>query len=80
MKRNNRPKKEPWRIIVGMIAIAYIAYIWIKNDIAAIYTLMSYEQSVPLIATTVAVSFIKVIVIAGAIELIKRVFGKIKSK
>ena len=73
-------KKEPWRIIVGMIAIAYIVYMWVEKDIMAIYTAMPREQAVPLVITTVLVSLTKVAVIAGGILLIKWIAGKIKKK
>lgn len=28
-------KKEPWRIIVAIISIAFIIYMWIEKDIVA---------------------------------------------
>ena len=51
---------------------------WVKNDIVNIYTTMSAEQVAPLIATTVAVSAVKVATIAGAVFLIKWFIGKVK--
>ena len=77
---NNEKKKEPWRIIVGMIAIAYIVYMWVKKDIITIYTTMPKEQVAPLIATTIEVSLIKVVAIAGGILMIKWIVGKFKNK
>ena len=76
----NNKSKEPWRIIVGVISIAYIVFMWIKKDIVSIYTTMPQEQIVPLIATTVAVSIFKVALIAGAILLIKWIFSKLNNK
>ena len=77
---NNRPKKniEPWRIVVFIIAIAFMIFIGIKKDVANIYATQPSEQIVPLIATTVAVSLVKVAAIAGGILLIKWIVGKIK--
>ena len=80
MDNNEKKKKEPWRIIVGIIAIAYIVYMWVEKDIMTIYTTMPKEQVVPLIATTIAVSLIKVASIAGRILLIKWVISKVKNK
>ena len=80
MGNNEKKKKEPWRIIVGIIAIAYIVYMWIEKDIMTIYTTMPKEQVAPLIATTIAVSLIKVAVITGGILLIKWIISKIKNK
>lgn len=29
-------KKEPWRIIVAIISIAFIIYMWIEKDISGL--------------------------------------------
>lgn len=73
-------KKEPWRIAVGVISVIFIIFMWIKNDIISIYTTMPKEQIVPLIATTVAVSVLKVAIITAAILLVKRLIKKVKDK
>ena len=78
MKNRNNGQKEPWRIIVGVISIGFIVYMWIEKDIAGIYATMPQEQVVPLVATTVAVSLVKVAAIAGGILLIKWIVGKAK--
>ena len=80
MENKDNKKKEPWRIIVGIISIAFIVYMWVEKDIMTIYTTMPKEQVVPLIATTIAVSLIKVVAIAGGILLIKWIIGKSKNK
>ena len=77
MNSRDNKKKEPWRIIVGIISIAFIVYMWIEKDIMTIYTTMPKEQLVPLIAITILVSLVKVGAIAGAILLIKWIIGKI---
>ena len=79
MDNNEKKKKEPWRTIVGIIAIAYIVYMWVEKDIMTIYTTMPKEQVAPLIATTIAVSLIKVTAIAGGIFLIKWIINKFKN-
>ena len=76
----NKKKKEPWRIIVFIIAVLFIVYRWIEKDVVAIYTTMPKEQVAPLIATTIAVSLVKVAAITGGILLIKWVVGKITKK
>ena len=80
MGNNNKKKIEPWRIIVFVIAVAFIIFMWVKKDIAEIYTTMPSEQIVPLVVTTIAVSLLKVAVIAGAILLIKWIIDKLKKK
>ena len=80
MENKDNKKKEPWRIIVGILAIVFIVYMWVKKDIVTIYTTMPKEQVAPLIATTIAVSLIKVAAITGGILLIKWIISKFKNK
>ena len=71
-------KKEPWRILVGVLAIGWIVYMWVKKDIAAGYASMPPEQILPLVVTNVAVTLLKVIGIAAVILLVKWLAGKLK--
>ena len=79
---SNRTKKkiEPWRVIVFLIAVAFIVFMWVKKDVAAIYATMPAEEIAPLVVTTIAVSLLKVLAIAGGILLIKWIVGKMKRK
>ncbi len=78
MDNEEKKKKGPWRIIVFVISVLFIVFMWVKNDIVAIYTTTPAEQVTPLIATTIAVSLIKAAAIAGGVLLIKWVIGKTK--
>ena len=71
-------KKEPWRILVGVLAIGWIVSMWVKKDIAGIYAAMPPEQILPLVVTNVAVTLLKVIGIAAVILLVKWLAGKLK--
>ena len=73
-------KKEPWRILVGVLAIGWIVYMWVKKDIAAIYATMPPEQILPLVVTNVAVTLLKVIGIAAVILLVKWLAGKLSNQ
>lgn len=75
-----KPKKEPWRIVVGIISILFIIFMWVRKDILTIYTTMPKEQIVPLIATTVAVSVMKVAIITSVVLLVKWIIKKVKDK
>jgi uncharacterized membrane protein len=77
---HNKKKIEPWRLIVFVLAVAYIIYMWIKKDIAGIYATMPQEQVVPLVVTTIAVSLLKVAAIAGVVLLIKWIVDKRNKK
>ena len=80
MENKDNKKKEPWRIIVGIISIEFIVFMWVEKDIMTIYTTMPKEQVASLIATTIVVSLIKVVAIAGGILLIKWIISKFKNK
>ena len=79
MSKSNK-KPELWRIVVFIIAVLFIVFMWAKKDIAEIYATMPKEQIVPMIATTVAVSILKVALIAGAVLLIKWLISKFKKE
>jgi len=78
-KQYKRKKTEPWRIIVAIISILFIAYLWITKDIKALYTTLPEKEAAPLIVTTVAVSLFKVAMITGGVFLIKWIITKIKN-
>ena len=73
-------KKEPWRIIVAIISIAFIIYMWIEKDIVAIYSSMPAEQALPLAVTPVEVSLFKVALMTVGILVIKWIVGKFKKQ
>ena len=78
MSKRDKKRTESWRIVAGIIAIIYIVFMWVKKDIVSIYSTMPKEQVAPLVVTTIGVSLIKVIAIAGAIALIKWIIAKIR--
>ena len=61
----NKRKIEPWRIAVFSISIAFIVFMWVRKDVVEIYATMPKEQITPLIATMIAVSLLKIALIAG---------------
>jgi hypothetical protein len=73
-------KREPWQIIVGLAAIAFIVYTWVEKDVAAAYASLPQEQLLPMIMTTAAVTLLKVALMAGGILLIKWIVGRIRKK
>ena len=73
-------KIEPWRIVVFIIAVAFIIFTWVKKDIAEIYATMPNEQILPLILTTIAVTLLKIAGITVGILLIKWIIGKINKR
>ena len=71
-------KREPWRIVTFIIAAAYIVYMWVEKGILALYSTMTPEEALPLAVTTVAVSLLKVALLAGWILFLKWIAGKLK--
>ena len=73
-----KQQKEPWRIIVGVLSILFIAFMWVKKDVVRIYASMPAEHALPLIVTTLAVSLLKTAALAGVLLLVKWIIGKVK--
>jgi hypothetical protein len=69
-------KREPWRIVVGVLAIAFIVYMWAKKDIAAAYSTLPPEQLLPVLVTTIGVTLVKIGAMAGGILLLRWIIGK----
>lgn len=70
-------KKEPWRITVFVLSLAFIVGMWIKKDIAGMYSSMELFDALPLIVTGATVTCIKVAILTGLILLIKWIIGRI---
>ena len=79
MEPKNTKNLTPWRITIGVLAIGWIVYMWIKKDILSIYATMPSEQILPLIVTNVAVTVIKVISIAAVTLLVRWLAKKFKN-
>ena len=73
-------KKELWRIIVAIISVAFIVFMWVRKDIATIYSTMPKEQIVPLVVISIIVTLVKVAGITAIILLIKWVVEKVKNR
>ena len=73
-------KKELWRIVVGIAAIAFIVYTWVKKDVAAQFAAMPGEEMLPMLITSVAVTAAKVALLAGAVLLVKWLVSKLQDR
>ena len=73
-------KNAPWRIIIGVVSILFIAIMWIQKDIISIYSSFPKDQLVPLVVTSVVVMIIKTAALTAAILLIKWIVSKIRNK
>ena len=68
---------KPLRIIMFVAAVIWIVAMWVKKDIAATLAAVPAEAAVPVIATSLAVTLVKVALLTAAILLIKWLVGKI---
>ena len=68
-------KKELWRWIVFGLAVAYIASMWISK---AVGSSLLTEDLLPMAVTSIAVTALKVVLIAGSILLLKWILSKLK--
>ena len=73
-------KKEPWRLVVGILSVLFIVFLWVKNDIIEIYASAPKETLVPMLVTTVAVSLLKLACITGILVFVNWLIRKIKNK
>lgn len=72
-----KKKKEPWRIVVFVLAVAYILWMQVKNDIAGTLVGVPKEQALPMLVTGFAVTLLKVALLAGIVLLLKWIAGKL---
>ena len=80
MNPTTKRKKDPWRIVLFLFSVLIIVGMWVRKDVAAIYSTLPREQILPVLATTVAVSLLKIAAIAGGVFLVKWLLGKIRKK
>ena len=80
MNNPAKKKREPWRIVVGLVGVAFIVFLWIKKDVWSTYASLPREQAIPLIVTTLAVTLVKVAVMTGGILLVKWLIGKLANR
>ena len=73
-------ERKPRRIAIGVLSIIVIAIMWIKKDVLGLWSNVSSEDLIPMIATNAVVMIVKIAVLAGGIYLVKMLFVKIKKK
>jgi len=77
-------KNASWRTILRCISMGFILYMYGKKDILpnvlSLYSTMSKERVIPLMIITIGVSLVKIVVITGAVLLVKWVVRKGKEK
>ena len=78
MNNKNNQKKEPWRLVVALLSVAFIIYMWTTKNMTGIYATMPAEQLAPMLVTTVVVTLVKVLGFTAGILFIKWLASKFK--
>lgn len=73
-------KIVPWRLAVGLLSIAYIVYMWVRKDVAGVWSTLPREDLLPVVLTSVAVSVLKIAAIAAAVFLARWLISKFSKK
>ena len=73
-------ERKPRRIAIGALSIIVIAIMWIKKDVLGLWSNISSEGQLPLLATNAVVMIVKIAVLAGIVYLVKMLLAKIRNK
>jgi len=73
-------ERKPRRIAVAVLSIIVIAIMWIKKDVFGLWSGISSEDLLPMLATNAVVIIVRIAVLAGIVYLVKMLFAKIKKK
>ena len=73
-------ERKPRRIAVAALSIIVIAIMWIKKDVLGLWSGISSEDLLPMLATNAVVIIVRIAVLAGIVYLVKMLFAKIKKK
>ena len=73
-------ERKPRRIVIGVLSIIVIAIMWIKKDVLGLWSGLSSEDILPLLATNAVVIIIRIAILAGIIYLVRKLAAKIKNK
>lgn len=72
--------KKPRRIALAIFSVIVIIIMWTEKDVLGLWSGLTIEDAVPMVITNLAVTALKIALLAGGIYLIKTVFAKIKKK
>ena len=73
-------ERKPRRIAVAVLSIVVIAIMWIKKDVLGIWSNISSEDLLPMLATNAVVVIVRVAILAGIIYLVRKLLAKIGNK
>ena len=73
-------ERKPRRIAIGALSIIVIAIMWIKKDVLGLWSNISSEDLLPMLATNAVVIIVRIVLFVGIIYLIRKLAVKIRNK
>ena len=73
-------ERKPRRIAIAVLSIVVIAIMWIKKDALGLWSNLSSEDLLPLLATNALVIIVRIAILAGIIYLVRKLLTKLKKK
>ena len=73
-------ERKPRRIAIGVLSIIVIAIMWIKKDVLGLWSNLSSEDLLPLLATNAVVIIVRIAILAGIIYLVRKLLTKLKKE
>ena len=73
-------ERKPRRIAVAVLSMIVIAIMWIKKDVLGLWSNISSEDLLPMLATNAVVIIVRIALFVGIIYLIRKLAAKIKNK
>ena len=73
-------ERKPRRIAVAVLSIIVIAIMWMKKDVLGLWSDISSEDLLPLLATNAVVIIVRIALFVGIIYFIRKLAAKIKNK
>lgn len=73
-------ERKPRRIAVAVLSVIVIAIMWINKDVLGLWSGISNEDLLPMLAANAAVVIVRLAVLAGIIYLIKTLAFKLRRK
>lgn len=71
-------ERKPRRIAIGVLSIIVIVIMWIKKDVLGLWSNLSPEDILPLLATNAVVIVIRIAILAAIVYAIKTLLKKVK--
>ena len=71
-------ERKPRRIAIAVLSVIVIAIMWIKKDVLGLWSNLSSEDILPLLATNAVVIIVRIAILAGIVYLIKKLLAKLK--